>query len=287
MADPGDVARNVEAYGRFSTCMEGIVTATFELPLEAAEAYETRFVPALFGEWAPDLVAIAAVEPGQRVVDVACGTGVVARAAAARVGREGHVLGIDRAVAMLTVAERRRPDLEWRRGDAADLPLPDGSVDVALCQASLMFVDEPGAALTEMARVVRPGGTVAVHVWGRLEASPGVAPFADAVARHAGASAVGLWDTYFRLGDLAELTAMFDRAGLEVTETRTRLGTIRLPSIDDYVAVEVEGTPLAEAVTEASYRAILEDARRDLRPFVTADGVALPIEGHLVAARKR
>lgn len=248
--------------------------------------YEARFVPALFGEWAPDLVAIAGVEPGHRVVDVACGTGVVARATASRVGNDGHVLGIDRAAAMLAVARRLRPDLEWRRGDATDLPLPDGSVDVALCQAALMFIDEPVAALTEMGRVVRPGGTVAVHVWGRLEASTGLAPFAHAVARHAGAGALELWSTYFRLGDLDALIAMFGDAGLEVTATRTRLGTVRMPSVDDYVAVEVEGTPLGEAITEATYRAIREDARRDLHRFVTGDGVALPIQGHLVAARK-
>jgi ubiquinone/menaquinone biosynthesis C-methylase UbiE len=266
--------------------VELTVSATFELPLEAAEVYEARFVPALFGEWAPDLVTIAGVEPGHRVVDVACGTGVVAREAATRVGHDGHVLGVDRAEAMLTVARRLRPDLEWRRGDATDLPLPDGSVDIALCQASLMFIDEPVAALTEMGRVVRPGGTVAVHVWGRLEASTGLAPFAHAVERHAGPGAVELWATYFRLGDLEALAAMFGAAGLEVTATRTRLGAVRMASVDDYVAVELEGTPLGEAVTDAAYRAIREEAQRDLRPFVTGEGVALPIEGHLVAARK-
>ena len=95
---------------------------TFQLSVEAAEEYESRFVPALFAEWAPHLVEAAGVAPGQVVLDVACGTGVVARTAADRMGGQGRVVGLDLNEGMLAVAGRLRPDLEWRKGDAADLP---------------------------------------------------------------------------------------------------------------------------------------------------------------------
>jgi ubiquinone/menaquinone biosynthesis C-methylase UbiE len=262
------------------------VSTTFEMTREAAVVYDDRFVPALFAEWAPELVAIADVRPGHRVLDVACGTGVVARSAADTVGPAGRVAGIDRAEAMVRVAAERRPDLEWHHGDARSLPFPDATFDAALCQASLMFIDDPADTLREMRRVVG-NGTVAAQVWGRLAASPGVSAFADVVARHAGPEAVDLWGAYFRLGDLEGLTALFDDAGLAVVATRTRLGAIRMPSTDEYVAIEVQGTPLADVVTGATYDRVLEDARVALRPFETAEGVELPIEGHLVAARPR
>jgi SAM-dependent methyltransferase len=146
---------------------------TYQLSVEAAEAYEARFVPALFAEWAPRLVEAAGVAPGQTVLDVACGTGVVARAAADRLGGRGRVVGLDLNRCMLAVAGRLRPDLEWRQGDAADLPFEDGSFDVVLCQSALMFFPDRAGALREMTRVATAGGTVAVQVWDRLEAQPG------------------------------------------------------------------------------------------------------------------
>src|SRR5215218_11336618 len=110
-------------------------TQTFQLSVEAAEVYEARFVPALFAEWAPHLVEAARVAGGQAVLDVACGTGVVARTAADRMGGQGRVVGLDLNEGMLTVAGRLRPDIEWRQGDAADLPFEAGSFDAVLCQA--------------------------------------------------------------------------------------------------------------------------------------------------------
>lgn len=263
------------------------MSAAFQITREAAEAYESQFVPALFGEWAPLLVDIAGVREGQAVLDVACGTGVVARAAAERLGETGRVVGVDRLEAMLSVAARLRPDLEWRLGDAHDLPFPDNSFDVVLCQAALMFMDAPGEALAEMARVVTPHGAVGLQVWGRVESSPGLYPFAQAVERHAGAEAVDLWATPSRLGDLDALLATVEKAGLEVTGTQTRLGMVRVPSIDAYVTAAVESTPLGGFISGNVQDRIREDTRRDLQKFVTETGVELPIQGHLVAARPR
>jgi ubiquinone/menaquinone biosynthesis C-methylase UbiE len=187
-------------------------TETFQLSLEAAEVYESMFVPAIFGEWAPHLVQAAGVAPGQAVLDVACGTGVVAREAADRMDGRGRVVGLDLNQGMLAVAGRLRPDIEWRQGDAAELPFDAGSFDVVLCQAAMMFFPDRARALREMARVAADGGTVAVQVWDRLEAQPGYQPFFEAVARHAGEEAVDLWSAYWALGDLELVAALFEAA---------------------------------------------------------------------------
>lgn len=260
----------------------------FQLSTEAAEIYDAKFVPAIFGEWAPRLIDAASVAPGQAVLDVACGTGVVAREAAQRVGEGGSVVGVDLNAGMLTIAQRLRPDMTWRQADAADLPFPDCVFDVVLCQSALMFFPDRSKALREMARVVKIDGTVGVEVWGRLESQPAYSVLVEVAARHAGPDAVNLLNSYWTLGDLAELATLFETSGLQVMATQTHLGTVRFDTIDEMVRTEVESTPLVERIDAKTYQRILEDAREALAHFRTPDGrVKAPIEGHIITARRR
>jgi SAM-dependent methyltransferase len=261
---------------------------TFQISAEQAEIYESKFVPAIFGEWAPHLVEAAGVAPGQTVLDVACGTGVVARTAADRMGGRGTVVGVDLNPAMLAVARRLRPDIEWRQGDVAALPFADGSFDVLLCQSALMFFPDAMGALREMARVAAADGTVAVQVWGRLESQPGFGPLVDVATLYAGPEAVNLLSSYWVHGDLDKLTALFKAAGLRVAATRTRLGIARYESVDDLVRTEVESTPLGERISAETHDRLLEDAREALARFRTDTGkLEVPIEGHLIIASKQ
>ena len=262
-------------------------TQTFELSTAAAEAYEQTFVPALLADWAHQLVDLARIEPGQAVLDVACGTGIVARTAADRVGLHGRVVGLDRNEEMLEVARRIRPDIEWHHGDAADLPFGAGSFDTVLCQAGLMYFPERVAALREMARVVTEKGTVAVQVWGSLESQPVYRRFAEVVARHAGPEAIDLVGSYFCLGDLDALRNLFLQAGLKVITTHTRLGAVRFDSMEEFIRAEIDSTPLIDRLDEATYARIVDDCCDALADFRAGDGRPhLPIEGHLVAAGK-
>ena len=265
----------------------GTAVETFQLSGDAAEVYESKFVPALFGEWAPLLADAAGIARGQRVLDVACGTGVVAREAAGRVGERGAVVGVDLNPAMLAVARRLRPDIDWRAADAAALPFGDATFDAVLCQAALMFFPDVVGALREMARVVKPTGTVAVQVWGRLEAQPGYGPLVRIAARHAGPEAVGLLGAYWTLGDLDHLRGLLASAGLRVTATRTHVGTARFASLDDLVRTEVDSTPLAQRITPETYGHILDEARQELARFRTDAGrAAVPMQGHLLTAQR-
>lgn len=259
-------------------------TETFRISQEGAETYESRFVPALFAGWCDYVVEEAAPRPGQEVLDVACGTGVVARAVADRLAGSGRVVGLDLNPAMLTVAARLRPDIDWRPGDVASLPFDDESFDLVICQAALMFFPDPVQALREMRRVARPVGAVVVLVPGRLESSPAYVRLAEIAAAHV-PGADELFGTYFVHGDLQELTGLFDRAGLRVEATRTDMHDVVFGSMEEFVATEVGATPLAGRIDEASYDRLLAEARQALAGYVAADGSSrVPIESHVVRA---
>ena len=258
----------------------------YQLSAEAAEFYESTFVPALFAAWARRLVDTVEVTPGQAVLDVACGTGVVARTAAEVAGDAGAVVGVDLNEAMLAVARRIRPDLRWQHGDACALPFGDASFDLVLSQAGLMFFGDRVAALREMGRVAGVRGRVAVQVPGRLSASPGYRALADVVARHAGPEARDLLGAYFAVGEPDLLTRLIDAAGLRVEVFDTWLGATRLSSVDTFLAVEL--LPLADRLDPGIRDRIVADCHPALAPFVDAAGaIAAPIEVHLVVARRR
>jgi ubiquinone/menaquinone biosynthesis C-methylase UbiE len=256
---------------------------TFQVSLEIAEAYEAAFVPSLFAGVARRLIEFIGVAPNKNVLDVGCGTGIVARTAA---DRGATVTGLDLNEAMLTVARRLRPDLTWRQGDAAALPFPDAAFDVTLCQSALMFVPDPTVAVREMARVTVADGTVGVQIWASLDRQRGFRALADAVARHAGPDSVDLVATYFRLGGLAEFIQRCADAGLAVTAVETTEVTLHAPSVDAYVTTEVESTPLVEQIDDETYARLRADARTGLAPFCDASGaLALPFEIHLIRAQ--
>jgi ubiquinone/menaquinone biosynthesis C-methylase UbiE len=260
---------------------------TFQIPLEAAEAYEAAFVPAFFSQWAPVLCDSAGIAAGQKVLDVACGTGIVARTAADVVGAP-NVVGVDINEAMLTVARRVRPDIDWRHGDAGALPLADLTFDAVLCQMALMFFPERAAALREMGRVATVAGTVAVLVPSDLDAQPAYGPLVDMAARHAGPQARSLMSTYFACGDLDELRRLFESAGLRVTDTQAHTGAVSFPSVDAAMTTEVESTPLRERISDEVYERIRLGAHEVLAPFTTGDGtLEAPFECHVVTAGRR
>ena len=281
MVHRGDAGAAAATYNRDMSAPE-----TFQIPLEAAEIYESRFVPALFADWAPHVVDMGDVTTGQSVLDVACGTGIVARTAAERVGPDGRVVGVDLNQAMLTVAERVCRGVELRQADVTALPFEDATFDVVLCQMAMMFFPDPTAAVREMGRVVTRRGNVVIMVPSSLDAQPAYRPLVELAARHAGREAVAMLSAYWSCGDLDRLLGTIQGAGLEVESTRTRMGTARFESIDRFVAVEVESTPVRERLTDDEYDTLRREAHGVLEAFTAPDGTAeIPIEGHLVAAR--
>jgi ubiquinone/menaquinone biosynthesis C-methylase UbiE len=260
---------------------------SWQIDSKPAVAYERDLVPAIFAQWPPVVATVAGIRPGDRVLDVACGTGVLAREVAGRVGPSGRVVGLDLNPAMLEVARRLRPGIEWRQGDAVALPLEDAAFDVAVSQFAFLFVPDPVAALREMWRVLAPGGRLAVAVCAPIERAPGYRVLGELLRRHAGDAAAGLVDTYFAMGDLGRLRDLARAAGLAGVEAREHPGRARFASIDELVRIEIKGSPLAALVAETSYAALLAEARERFTGFDDASGaVTLRLDATILSATK-
>jgi ubiquinone/menaquinone biosynthesis C-methylase UbiE len=164
----------------------------WQLHGNAAELYERYAVPYFLGPWAPRLVELAAFQQGERVLDLACGTGVVARLAAPHVGVTGHVTGLDLNAGMLAVARALPPpsgaSITWIEGSAMALDLADASLDVIVCQQGFQFFPDQPAALREMHRVLVPGGRVLLSVW--KSAGPDNIAVGEALERHVDSKAI-------------------------------------------------------------------------------------------------
>jgi ubiquinone/menaquinone biosynthesis C-methylase UbiE len=261
---------------------------TGQVSKSAAEVYEEFFVPALFGEWAPRVADAARLAAGQAVLDVACGTGVLAREAAAHVSPGGSVTGLDRNDGMLAVAARKAPEIAWRRGRAESLPFPDGAFDAVVCQFGLMFFEDRAAALKEMGRVLRPGGRLAVAVWDAAERSPGYADMIALLQRLFGDRIANELRGPFTLGDTAVLRALFAEAGIANVEIRTTEGRARFPSLESWVHTDIKGWTLADLIDDTQYRRLLRAAQRDLAHHVQSDGsVSFAAPAHIATTRRR
>jgi ubiquinone/menaquinone biosynthesis C-methylase UbiE len=153
-----------------------------------AQVYENYFVPAMFRPWALELLRHAALRAGEKVLDVACGTGIVSREAAAVVGTDGEMVGLERNPAMLAVARSQASapgaQLRWQEGDAQSLPFPDERFDAVLCQHGLPFFPDRTAAVAEMRRVLAPGGRAVAMVLQSLDQHPVFEALMTSVARH-------------------------------------------------------------------------------------------------------
>lgn len=215
---------------------------THEREPSPAELFERFFGPSIFVPWTDVLLEHARPRPGERVIDLACATGIVARRVAPTVGRDGDVVGVDVDPGMLAVARDRAASegvaVEWRRGDASDLDMPDDAFDLVLCQQGLQFFDDPAAALRESARVLDDDGRMVLNVWQPLERHPVYDALLSAEARHLGADLAEV-ATPFMFGDAARLREMLDEEGFERVEVTERTLEVRFDDPETFVALTI------------------------------------------------
>ena len=242
-----------------------------QLSASAAEIYEEFFVPALFGQWPPTILDAAGVKEGEAVLDVGCGTGTLARAAADRVTSTGTVAAVDVNDGMLAVARRAPEPVDWRMAPAENLPFDDDSFDRVVSQFAMMFFTDRAAATAEMARVTRPGGTATVATWARVEDSPGYAAMVDLLDRLFGPDASEALLAPFSIGTAHQLRQMmsgsFDHVAVDVHE-----GTARFDSLDDWVHTDIRGWTLAELIDDEQYAELRAAAPAALGRFIDDTG---------------
>jgi ubiquinone/menaquinone biosynthesis C-methylase UbiE len=265
----------------------------WQLEEDSAEAYERYLVPLIFAPGSEYLIELAGLGTGERVLDVACGTGIVARRAAMRVGSGGKVIGLDINEGMLEVARKVSseicPTIEWQQGDATDMPLLDRAFDVVFCQQGLQFFPDRPAALGEMHRVLVPNGRLALSLLRSTEYNPGYRLLAEALERHAGPKAGAMMRSPFSSLSADELRNLITRAGFRDVKIVLGIGAVRYPSAEELVRWEGASSPLAGpigALKDDVRAALIRDVGDALRVYTDDNGIVFPAETHLAVARR-
>jgi len=261
----------------------------FQLNNEAAERYERCAARYILGPWAPLLVDAARVAAGERVLDVACGTGVVARIAAERAGPAGRVVGVDLNPGMIRVA-RSLPSpvgaaIEWLERSALDLGLDDASFDVVLCQQGLQFFPDKALALREMRRVLGDGGRLALSVWKGVGAYHEAV--ADALARFISAESAVYFCASRQVPTEEDLQRLAMQAEFADVEVRLHEINIHLPRLDEFTLNHLAGTPVADGLAGATPKArekLAASVMKQLQRYADGDGVTYPEEARVLTA---
>ena len=255
-----------------------------------AENYQRFFVPSIATPVSAHLLERADIQPAERVVDVACGTGVIARLAAPLVGPAGSVTGIDFAADMLDVARATPapvgPEIEWREGDATAIPLADESYDVALCQMGLMFMADRNAAVSEMHRILTPGGRVVVNTPGAIQ--PAFQIMEQAIVEHISPELGGFVGAVFSMHDPETVRSLLDDVGFDDVAAEVTTTSLRLPPPAEFLWQYIHLTPMGPFVAQATataQSALERQVVEGWRPYVV-DGATL-VEQPMVTARGR
>ena len=263
----------------------------WHLSRNAAEQYEKIPARYILGPWAPSLVEAAEILRDERILDLACGTGVVTRAVAAKLGPAGHVTGLDLNEGMLEVGKALgNPgpgDLAWVESSALEMDLPDGSFDVVLCQQGLQFFPDQQKALQETHRVVRDSGRVYFSVWA------GKGPYNDVLGaeltKHINENTSRRYLAALDVPDANALQSMFSDAGFRQVEVTPIEMDVLLPEIEKFILAHLRGTPVADAVealSEGEQFAFVRDVTEDLSAYADGFDVVVPDFINLVSARK-
>jgi ubiquinone/menaquinone biosynthesis C-methylase UbiE len=258
-----------------------------------AEAYESYLVPALFAPWVDVLIDRAKPHAGDRVLDVACGTGIAARGVAPMVGETNQVVGIDISPDMLQVARARAQAeglaIDWREASAVDLPFPEQLFDLVICQQGLQFFPDRPKAVREMSRVLSPEGRAVIATWRGLDFHPVYRSLSETFERHLGTP----FPQPFSLGDQDELRGLLDGAGFRQVEIEEKSRVARFPEPERYLEMTVRGAaaviPQPGELDEAERATRLAAIKHAMADVVAAhtvgDVIAIPWIAHVALAR--
>lgn len=248
-------------------------------------------VGAVFETFARDLLDFAELRDGETVLDVACGTGIVARLARPKVGPAGSVVGMDVNPGMLEVAQKvsalQGAKIKWAEGDVADMPISDNEFDVVICQHGLQYFRDRPAALREMHRVLGVPGRLILSVWRPIKFNAGHAVFAGVLERHVNAEAAATRRAPFKLSDRAELSSLVSTAGFRNVTVRLSTRVVRFASAEAMIRMMMAGTPLGATMGDSDPQiltTVIDEVTSGLFEYLDDQGLAIPMQTWVVTA---
>lgn len=233
---------------------------------------EQYLVPAIYAQWANRVAEISEIEIGQEVLDVACGTGTLARAVRLETGLRGKIIGLDLSEKMLESAHRQSSGIEWQLGDATNMPFEKNRFDRVMCQFSLMFIANRVGAIKEMLRVCKPDGLVVAATWGELHHGGAYDTLIQLVAKLRGAQAAANMSSPWALGKPGVLDALLLTSGINEYECHERFGKASYPSIRAFLESHLRLAGEYDNMDADEFQELWDAANLQLRPFLGSGG---------------
>lgn len=266
---------------------------TWQISDNSPRAYEEYLVPGLFKPWAEKLIQMTSPKPDNDILDVACGTGIVARRACSIMGNGAQVTGLDINQEMLKTAtelsETEDLKIDWQRGEAENLPFKDNRFDNLYCQQAMQFFPDPQKALNEMYRVLKPGGVLGLNILRSIDFNPAYIILADTLEKHAGEDAGKMMRSPFPSWNRNTLRAKLHDARFEENHIHLEIIAMRYPSPEEFLRREAASSPLAteiESLKTDTREELVNDLNELLEIYTDDQGIVFPMETYMIIAHK-
>ena len=254
-----------------------------------SEIYERFMVPGIFARWSATLLELVAPQPGEHVLDLACGTGIVARTVAPMVQPGGQVFGVDFNPAQIATARSIDSSIDWREGDAGSLSFADQEFNLVVCQQGFMFFPDRVQAVQEIHRVLKPGGRVGIAVWSSIDKAPGYLALVHALERRVGPFAAHLMDDLTALSDSNEVRRFFADGGFPNAEMVTVSSDVVFASAEEFTRAIAVGSIMRRTETQFSEETLdllTADVAAEMESYIGENGLIFPMQAHLLTASK-
>lgn len=255
---------------------------SYQLALAGAQFYEKHFIPSIFAPWANIMVDQLELQSDDRLLDVACGTGIVARTAYAKGDKSLAITGYDLNDGMLQVAKANTEDIHWMQGKAEELPFSNNSFTKSVCQFGIMFFQDPEKALREMERVSTK--KVLISIWNEIEANEGYAELLELVEQVGGTASSDVLRSPFSMGNKKGILNLLSNCGLKNYEINTKQKAVLFPSVENWIDCDVKASPIINHITNRQYETLKKEAKTQLKKYIQSNGkVQFKMSAHIIS----